>query len=219
MSEHQHDAGDWTWKFTDAFWDEHYSTAPALWSGNPNPMLVHEVGDLPGGRALDVGCGEGADALWLAQRGWQVLAIDVSQVALERAATHVASAGFSDRVTFERRDLLEWKPESRSLDLVTAQFFHLPTELRPRVYDGLAEAVAPGGTLLVVAHHPSDLHTTMGRPPAEELFFTADELAERLDDDWDVQVAEARERTATDPEGRDVAITDTVLKAVRQSAG
>jgi hypothetical protein len=67
----------------------------------------------------------------------------------------------------------------------------------------------------VVAHHPSDLHTTVGRPPAEELFFTADELGERLDDDWDVQISEARQRTTTDPDGNDVTITDSVLKARR----
>ena len=217
MTEHQHDPGDWTWKFTDSFWDEHYGSKKALWSGNPNPVLVSEVADLPGGRALDVGCGEGADTIWLADRGWEVLGIDVSQVALDRAAANVAAAGLSGRVSFERRDLLEWAPDPRSFDLVSAQFFHLPAELRPPVYDGLAAAVAPGGTLLVVAHSPSDLHTTVNRPPAAELFFTSDELSERLDDDWDVQVSEARQRVTTDGEGREVTISDSVLKARRTS--
>ena len=114
-----------------------------------------------------------------------------------------------------QHDLLAWTPPARAFDLVSAQFFHLPADLRPRVYGGLADAVAPGGTFLVVAHHPSDLDTTMSRPPVEELFFTADEIAELLDDEWEIQVSEARPRTAKDPDGREVTITDTVLKARR----
>ncbi len=214
---HDHDGDDWQPRFDGAYWDEHYSSEPALWSGQPNPVLVVEAVDLPVGRALDVGCGEGADALWLAEQGWQVTGVDVSQVALDRAAAHVATAGFADQVVWEQHNLLEWTPASRSFDLVSAQYFHLPPDVRPRIYDGLAEAVAPGGTLLVVAHHPSDLDTTIGRPPVEELFFTADELAERLDDEWDIQVVEARPRTATDGEGRQVDVADTVLKARRRS--
>jgi hypothetical protein len=116
-----------------------------------------------------------------------------------------------------QQDLLAWTPPAQSFDLVSAQFFHLTADDRPRVYDGLADAVAPGGTFLVVAHHPSDLDTTMSRPPVEELFFTADELAARLEDDWEVQLAEARPRTATDSDGREITITDTVLKARRRS--
>lgn len=227
MTEHEHshqprhegDHSDWRPHFDSAFWDEHYGSAPALWSGRPNPVLVAEASDLPPGRAIDIGCGEGADALWLAQRGWSVLGVDVSQVALDRAAGPADEAGLGDRIVWEQRDLLTWSPEPRSLDLVSAQFFHLPADLRPRVYDGLAAAVAPGGTFLVVAHHPSDLDTTMPRPPVEELFFTADELAARLaEDEWEVQLAEARPRTAVDPDGREVAIVDTVLKARRRSS-
>ncbi len=214
---HQHgaDHDDVEWHFDGAFWDEHYGSAPALWSGKPNPVLVAEATDLPPGRALDVGCGEGADTLWLAGRGWQVLGTDVSQVALDRAAAAVDAGGLSDQVMWVQHDLLTWTPPARSFDLVSAQFFHLPADIRPQVYGGLADAVAPGGTFLVVAHHPSDLDTTMSRPPVEELFFTADDIAEQLDDEWDVQVSEARPRTAIDPDGKKVAITDTVLKARR----
>lgn len=219
MSDHQHgdDHSDWQPHFDRAFWDDHYGSAPALWSGKPNPVLVDEVDGLPPGRALDVGSGEGADALWLAGRGWQVLGTDVSQVALDRATAAVDAGGLSDQVMWVQHDLLAWTPPPRSFDLVSAQFFHLLADDRPRVYGGLADAVAPGGTFLVVAHHPSDLDTTMSRPPVEELFFTADDIAELLDDEWEVQVSEARPRTAKDPDGRDVAITDTVLKARRLS--
>jgi hypothetical protein len=145
-----------------------------------------------------------------------VLGTDVSQVALDRAAAAVDAGGLSDQVMWVQHDLLEWTPPARSFDLVSAQFFHLPADIRPRIYGALADAVAPGGTLLVVAHHPSDLDTTMSRPPIEELFFTSDEIAALLDDEWDVQVSEARPRTAVDPDGRKVAITDTVLKALRR---
>ncbi len=213
---HDHEGEHPEWHFDGAFWDEHYGSAPALWSGKPNPVLVDEVADLPPGRALDVGCGEGADTLWLAGRGWQVLGTDVSQVALDRAAAAVDAGGLSDQVMWVQHDLLTWTPPARSFDLVSAQFFHLPADLRPPVYGGLADAVAPGGTFLVVAHHPSDHDTTMSRPPVEELFFTADEITGLLDDEWDVQVSEARPRTAVDPDGRKVDVADTVLKARRR---
>ncbi len=226
MSDHQHDHGpghdgdhsDFKPHFDRAYWDEHYGSAPTLWSGKPNPVLVDEVGDLPPGRALDVGAGEGADTLWLAARGWQVLGTDVSQVALDRAAAAAEVAGLSHQVLWVQQDLLAWTPPARSFELVSAQFFHLLPDDRPRVYAGLAAAVAPGGIFLVVAHHPSDLDTTVPRPPVEELFFTADEIAERLDEQWEVLVSEARPRTTIDPDGREVAITDTVLKARRRSA-
>jgi len=213
---HDGDHEDWEPHFDSEWWDEHYGSEPALWSGRPNPVLVDEINALPPGRALDIGCGEGADALWLAGRGWQVLGTDVSQVALDRAAAAVDAGGLSDHVMWVQHDLLEWVPPPRSFDLVSAQFFHLPADIRPQVYGRLADAVAPGGTFLVVAHHPSDLDTTMSRPPIEELFFTSDEIAAQLDDEWDVQVSEARPRTAVDPDGRKVAITDTVLKALRR---
>ena len=223
MTEHEHgprhggDHDDWEPHFDSEWWDEHYGSAPALWSGKPNPVLVAEVRDLPPGRALDVGSGEGADALWLASLGWQVLGTDVSQVALDRAAAAADAAGLSDQVMWVQQDLLAWTPPAQSFDLVSAQFFQLPPDLRPQVYGGLAEAVAPAGTFLVVAHHPSDLDTTMPRVQIEEMMFTADELAEHLDDPWDVQVSEARPRTAIDPDGREVTITDSVLKARRRS--
>ncbi|MCW2780761.1 MAG: putative reductase [Marmoricola sp.] len=203
-------------KFDAASWDERYREKPLLWSGRPNAVLTQEVTELAPGRALDVGCGEGADSIWLAQRGWQVVGVDVSQVALERAADHAAKAGTAALITWQQRDLLAWEPPSSTFDLVSAQFFHLMSINRSRVYGGLADAVAPGGTLLVVAHHPSDLDTTMARPRFHDMFFTADELAGELEpEEWEILTSEARPRTATDPEGREITISDTVLKARR----
>src|ERR1700730_7897302 len=110
------------------FWDARYGSAEAIWSGNPNPQLVAEVADLVPGTALDVGSGEGADAIWLASRGWQVTGIDISPVALERAAQLAAAAGetIADHITWQQADVMVWDPAPKQFDLVSAQFIHLP---------------------------------------------------------------------------------------------
>ncbi|MCW2826601.1 MAG: methyltransferase type 12 [Marmoricola sp.] len=210
-----HDQGSDRWSAE--FWDDRYRSKPALWSGNANAVVMTETADLPAGRALDVGCGEGGDALWLAGRGWQVLGIDVSQVALERARGHADVAGpeISGRTAWEWRDLLSWTPPAASYDLVSVPFLHLPSALRVPVYAGLAAAVAPGGTLLVVAHHPSDIGV-VPRPPEPDLFFTEEDLAAELDDGWEVVTCEARSRAGSHPDGYDVTLHDTVLRAVRR---
>jgi SAM-dependent methyltransferase len=202
-------------RFTAQFWDERYSSASRIWSGDPNPQLVREAGGLEPGTALDAGCGEGADAHWLARRGWQVTAVDVSAVALERGAAH-AEPDVNGRIVWQRADLTTWAPD-RTYDLVNAQFMHFPRALREPLYARLAAAVSPAGTLLIVGHHPSDMHTTMPRPPEPDLFFTAEEIADSLDAErWDVLTAAARPRSARDPEGREVTIHDAVLRARRR---
>src|SRR3954466_97215 len=87
------------------FWEGFYLARPEVWSGRVNPVLAQEAADLVPGTALDLGCGEGGDALWLAQRGWNVTAIDVSATALQRAASHADAQGVGDRITWERHDL------------------------------------------------------------------------------------------------------------------
>jgi SAM-dependent methyltransferase len=204
--------------FSEAFWDERYRTKDALWSGNPNPNLVAEAADLTPGRALDVGCGEGADAIWLARRGWQVTGADISTVALERAAVHAAAAGpeVAARIKWQQADLFGWDPGTAEYDLVSAQYIHIPSESRDETFGRLAAAVRPGGTLLIVGHHPSDIGT-VPRPPFPDLFFTGDEIAALLGPaDWDVITNAARGREAKHPEdGRTVTVHDTVLRARR----
>jgi SAM-dependent methyltransferase len=203
-------------QFDQAFWDERYRSQAALWSGNPNRHLVAEVEDLAPATALDVGAGEGADAIWLAGRGWQVTAVDISTVALERAAGHAAQAGsaIAERIHWLHQDVLGWAPPRDRYDLVSAQYVHLPTELRRALFDGLASAVAPGGTLLIVGHHPSDLET-VPRPHEPDLFFTGDDIANELDaTQWDVVTNMAAERTGTH-DGRTVLLHDAVLRARR----
>ena len=121
--------------------------------------------------------------------GWQVVGVDVSQVALDRARAQAEARGLADRVDWQRRDLLEWRPPEASYDLVSVTFLHMPPGMRAAVYDALAAAVRPGGSFLVVAHHPSDLDTSVGRPPEPDLFFTPDELVGALDDEWSVETA------------------------------
>jgi SAM-dependent methyltransferase len=208
--------------FGQEFWDERYRSSEKVWSGKPNPHLVEQVRGLTPGTALDVGSGEGADAIWLAEQGWAVTGVDISQVALERAEQFAAELGASvaGRISWLHADLLAWDPGRLRYDLVSAQYMHLPNPARAELFGRLAGAVAVGGTLLIVGHHPSDLETTVHRPPMPERFYTADDVvAEVLDGgshgEWNVVVSAAEPRTATDPDGQTVTIHDTVLAARR----
>jgi len=201
--------------FTQEFWDERYRSAGRLWSGQPNPQLVAQIAGLPPGDALDAGSGEGADAIWLASRGWAVTAVDVSAVALDRAAAHAAAEGV--HVSWQREDLLTWDPGPGRFDLVMAQFMHLPNPELQSLHDRLATAVRPGGTLLIVAHHPDDLRVNVGRTGHVALFPSAEQLAATLDPgSWEIVVADAVSRPATDLDGKPVTLRDTVLRAARR---
>jgi SAM-dependent methyltransferase len=204
--------------FSQEFWDERYSGEP-VWSGNPNPQLVRYAADLPPGTALDMGSGEGADVLWLAARGWTVTGADVSPVALRRSAELAERAGpeIAARIRWQQADVLSWSwaPPEQQFDLVSAQFMQLPPAARESLHRRLAAAVRPGGTLLVVGHHPSDLDTIRHPFPAE-LFATGEEMAAVLDPaEWAIETG-APPRQATGPEGTLVTIQDAVLHAVRR---
>jgi SAM-dependent methyltransferase len=206
--------------FTQAYWDDRYGGHRHVWSGQPNPYLVSETAELTPGRAIDVGCGEGGDAIWLARQGWQVTGADVSPVGLERAAHNADTAGaeIAQRIAWRQVDLFadEWMPLG-SYELVSSQYLHLPPDLRAQSMQRLADAVAPGGDLLVAAHHPSDLEIPGLRPHVPELFCTADELAAHLDDaDWEIITAAAPQRSVNGPEGTPVTIRDAVLRARRR---
>lgn len=204
--------------FTQEFWDARYGSKDRLWSGNPNRRFVDEVADLTPGTALEVGCGEGADAIWLATRGWRVTGVDVSAVALDRAAARARAAGpeIADRIAWQQADLLSWDPAPARFDLVSAQFVHLPRARLDVLHRRLAAAVRPGGTLLIVGHHPSDLETSVGRWNLPGLLFTAEEIAATLDPAaWELLVAAAPERQERDPAGRPVTIRDAVMRARR----
>jgi SAM-dependent methyltransferase len=203
--------------FTPEYWDDRYRSAHRLWSGMPNVQFVAQVADLPPGAALDAGCGEGADAIWLASHGWAVTAIDVSAVALDRAADHAAAEQVAERITWQHGDLRTWDPGSRRFDLVSVQFMHLPGTAFEAVHARLAAAVRPGGTLLIVNHHPDDVTANVGRPDALAAFPDAKGLAAGLEPgQWDVVVASAFERPETDVDGRPTTVKDSVLRATRR---
>jgi SAM-dependent methyltransferase len=195
-------------------WEERYS-GEKVWSGRVNAQLEAEAVSLAPGRALDIGCGEGGDAIWLASRGWAVTAVDFADAALARTRTHAAEAGVGERVETRRVDVRTFEPAGETWDLVTSHFFHLPDGGMPDVVRRLASAVAPGGTLLVVGHHPEDLATGL-RHGHDSFMFTADQLVPALPDGFVVEVCEARPRTQAHPEtGADVEVADAVLRARR----
>lgn len=196
------------------FWDDMYLGQTRLWSGRPNGVLVTEATDLPPGRALDVGCGEGGDALWLAERGWTVTGVDISPVALDRAAQAATAAGLADRMRWTRADLATDPPPAGAFDLVSVQYFPVPHEPRG-VLAGLLAAVAPGGTLLVGGHDLTghDHHGGNGHFDPTQ-YYDHDELVAALDDSWTILTAEIRPRVAPAPPGTDH-VNDTVLVARR----
>ncbi|MFJ6028061.1 class I SAM-dependent methyltransferase [Pseudarthrobacter sp. NPDC092424] len=212
-----------------SIWDERYRTKPQIWSGRPNPQLVREAGGLRPGKALDLGCGEGADAIWLAQQGWTVTAVDVSAVALERAqshekavlareSVHAADGAIASRITWQQADLEHWRPEGH-FDLVTSQFLHSQELGWQGPLRAAAAAVKPGGTLLVVGHHPDRLPPWgAGHHNHREMFYTGDELVRGLELDgrgWQLEVETSRERPVTGPDGQEAVIADVVVRATR----
>jgi SAM-dependent methyltransferase len=135
------------------FWEERYAGAGPVWSGRANEALVAAVTPLPPGRALDLGCGEGGDALWLAGRGWRVLGVDIAPTAVARAQDAAAAAGLApERARFAVADLSTWEP-TEDYDLITASFLHSPVALpREEILRAMARRVAPGGHLLLITH-------------------------------------------------------------------
>ncbi|NEC66112.1 FAD-dependent oxidoreductase [Streptomyces sp. SID9727] len=197
-------------------WDNRYRESHRIWSGKPNHVLVREAEDLAPGRALDLGCGEGADAVWLAGRGWHVTATDISRVALARAAEHAAEAGVADRVDWQFHDLGATFPEG-AYDLVSAHFLHSMGDLpRERILHRAARAVAPGGVLLIVGHAGFPAwdhhHADMELPTPDEVLASL-ELPEG---EWEVLLREEHERAISDPDGNPATRMDNTLKVRRR---
>lgn len=196
-----------------AEWDRRYADQERMWSGNPNGALVAEAAGLTPGRVLDVGCGEGADAVWLARGGWDVTALEVSGVALERAAAHARDAGLA--VRWVHAELAEAALPPASFDLVSAQYPALLRTPDAASERALLAAVAPGGVLLLVHHAGMDTQPIRedGFDPADYVWPTM--VAALLNDDWEVEVNEERPRAV--PEGGAGAhhVDDLVLRARR----
>ena len=201
-------------------WNERYSGSTRVWSGKPNIELVAQVAELVPGRALDLGCGEGADAVWLAGRGWKVTAVDVSDVALERAAGHAAEAGVADMISWQCRDLVADFPPG-DFDLVSAQFLY-PRDRDNAAREGIlraaARAVGPGGVLLVESHSGFPAWEAERHGHAGMLFPSPQELLDALllePEEWEVLVCAEHERIQQGPDGSPTTRTDSTLKLRR----
>ena len=212
--EHPHEHPD-----AHAAWEEHYAAKPRVWSGRVNTRLAEIAAGLPPGRALDLGCGEGADAIWLAEHGWNVVAVDVSDTALERVRAEAQSRGVADRIDTRRHDLERGLPDGicggtpgGTFDLVSAQFLHSTVSMdRPAILRAAAAVVAPGGSLLIVDHAAAPPWATRMRdhefPDAETVLAGLD-----LDPDrWErVRVGRVG-REARGPDGEQVILDDSVM--------
>ncbi|MFJ8660431.1 class I SAM-dependent methyltransferase [Streptomyces sp. NPDC093795] len=196
-----------------AEWDNRYADRQQLWSGQPNGALVAEVAGLTPGRVLDVGCGEGADAVWLARGGWDVTALEVSGVALDRAAGHARDAGVD--VRWVHATLTDAALPPASFDLVSAQYPALLRTPDAAAERALLAAVAVGGVLLLVHHAGMDTHQAdeSGFDPADYVWPSM--VTALLDDDWVVEVDEQRPRVAPDGGAGAHHTDDVVLRARR----
>ena len=166
-----------------AGWDERYAAAQLVWSATPNAVVARETAPLPPGRALDLASGEGRNAIWLAERGWQVTAVDFSAVATERTRTWAVErlGTHADRVTSVTADLMTWRPEPGRADLVVIASLQLVADERRRALSLAAEALAPGGTLLLVGHHSDNLTEGVGGPQDPAVLYTEADVVADLD--------------------------------------
>lgn len=197
------------------FWEAHYRARTAPSGGRPSAALVRLSADRTPGKALDLGCARGDDAIWLARQGWHATGVDVSETALAVARGAAAEAGMGDRTAFARHDLSTSFPEGR-FDLVAALFLHSPATFpRAQVLRRAAEAVAPGGLLLVATHASvapwswADPNTAFPSPE-EALAELALDLAA-----WTRVFVGAPEREATGPDGQIAIGTDNILALER----
>ena len=159
-------------------WDARYAGVTNLWSAKPNRFLVSEVGDLEPGRALDIACGEGQNALWLATLGWDVVGVDYSEVAVAKARERAAREGIE--VDFVCADLVEYEPAREAFDLVLVLYLHIPSTQRASVHARASAALAPDGTFLLLGHDRTNLTDGVGGPSDPDILYAADEIAAEL---------------------------------------
>ena len=180
MTEHRRPAASVRPGFAREDWNARYAKAELLWSAEPNRLFASELVGLEPGRALDLACGEGRNAVWLAERGWRATGVDFSDVALAKAARLADSRGVE--VEWVLADVLDHRPEPRAFDLVAVLYLQLPHDELARALRSAAEAVAPGGTLLVLGHDATNLTEGYGGPRDASVLFTPEDVVRTLGD-------------------------------------
>jgi len=199
-----------------ADWNERYAGSDLLWSAEPNRFLVAEVAALEPGRALDLACGEGRNAIWLAERGWRITGVDFSEVAIEKARHLAAGRGVDG--AWLAVDLLEYRPPARAFDLVLVFYLHLPAEERAPILRAAAAGVAEGGTFLLVGHDADNLAHGYGGPRDPRVLYSAAEVLSDLDGcGLEVERSEQVQRPVETPDGERVAL-DTLVRLVRPAS-
>lgn len=188
-------------------WDRRYAGTELLWSAEPNRLFAREVADLPAGRALDLACGEGRTAVWLAERGWDVTAVDFSRVALEKARSIAERRGVAPH--FVHADLLDYRPSPHAFDLVAVLYLQLPAGDLRTVLTRAAAAVDRGGTFLLIAHDLANLTQGHGGPRDATVLTTADAVVAALPG-LDIVRAEPVLR---DVEGAERPAVDVIVRA------
>lgn len=197
----------------DGAWDDRYRASDKIWSGQPNGTLVAEIADAAPERALDVGCGEGADAVWLALRGWRVTALDVSSVALDPAANAAREAGVD--IEWLHAGLLDADLPTGGFDLVNVQYPALLKTSAHKAEGALLDAVAPSGTLLVVHHADIDVEEAKAHGFDRADYVGPAGVLAALDETWDLVVNETRPRQVSAGGGAHHT-QDQMLRARRQ---
>jgi SAM-dependent methyltransferase len=189
-------------------WDRKYADTGLLWSATPNRAFASEVAGLPPGRALDLACGEGRNAVWLGKLGWHVTAVDFSEVAIEKARKMASEHGSID---FVCADLLEYEPEPSAYDLVAVLYLQLPADELRLVLSRAVAALAPGGTFLLIAHDLANLADGVGGPSDPTVLYTPADVVPEL---HGLEIEKA-ERILRDVEGEDRPAIDALVRARR----
>ena len=192
-------------------WDARYASVENLWAVRPNRFLVAEAGELRPGRALDLACGEGQNAIWLASLGWAVVGVDYSEVAIAKARARAERDGVE--AEFVCADLVGYTPDPHAFDLVLVLYLHIPADQRRGVLERAAAAVAPGGTFVFVGHDLTNLTDGIGGPSDPRILCTPEEIAAELPG---LEIERA-ERVLRDVGGEERDAIDALVRAGRLS--
>ncbi|WP_454629279.1 SAM-dependent methyltransferase [Bradyrhizobium cenepequi] len=195
-------------------WNRRYAGKEFIWTANPSSFFTAEAANLLSGRALDLAAGEGRNAVWLAERGWVVTAIDFADVAIDKAKDLAAARKVTDKIDFQVADLRDYEPDVHRFDLVAVMYLQIPqAELAP-ILVRAARAVAPGGTFLLVAHDSANLTSGYGGPQDPDVLYTAEQVVAALGGELEIEKASCVERVVETGDGAKVAI-DCLVRGKR----